>query len=188
MSKENVEIVRQPLLVRDRSSRSLAQRMALRLPRLTDAYARLIDRLPPSSRLRQASVRLAARDGVEAWNRRDLDAFLISYHPDSEHYPPREFVEAGLWEQCYRGRDGYARLMASWADTGTDARVETGDLIDLGSHLVLLSELSARTSRLAGVPLTRTYATIWTVEHGKIRSQREYTDHAEALEAVGLSQ
>jgi hypothetical protein len=52
-----------------------------------------------------------ARDGVEAWNRRDLDAFLIAYHADCEHYPPREFVEAGLWEPRYRGREGYAKLM-----------------------------------------------------------------------------
>jgi ketosteroid isomerase-like protein len=113
---------------------------------------------------------------------------VIGYHPDSEHYPPREFVEAGLWAPCYRGRDGYARRMATWAETGTDARLEPIELIDLGTRVVLLSELSARTSRLAGLPLSRTYAAVWTVEGGKVRSQKEYTDHAEALEAVALTE
>jgi ketosteroid isomerase-like protein len=123
---------------------------------------------------------------VEAWNRRDLDAFLIAYHADCEHYPPREFVEAGLWEPRYRGREGYAKLMASWSDTGTDARIEPVELIDLGTRLVLLSEMAALSSRLGDVPLTRTYAHLYTLEDGKVRTLREYTDHAEALEAVGL--
>ena len=41
-------------------------------------------------------------------------------------------------------------------------------------------------SRLAGFPLTRAYASVWTLEDGKIRRHDEYTDHAEALEAVAL--
>jgi ketosteroid isomerase-like protein len=188
MSQENMEVAREPVRVRERSSGSLAQRIALRFPRLSDAYARLLARFPPTSRFPQAAPRLPTRDGVEAWNRRDLDALLLVYHPDCEHYPPREFVEGGLWERCYRGHAGYAKLMAAWSDTGTEARLAPTELIDLGAHVVSLSELSARTSRLAGAPLTRTYATVWTIEDGKIRSQREETDNAEALEAVGLSE
>jgi ketosteroid isomerase-like protein len=188
MSQENVEIVRKPLRVRDRSNRTLDQRLSLRFPRLTDRYIRLLARLPPTSRLRQVALWRGVRDGVEAWNCRDLDAFLIAYHADCEHYPPREFVEAGLWEPCYRGREGYAKLMASWSDTGTDARIEPVELIDLGTRLVLLSEMAALTSRLGDVPLTRTYAHVYTLEDGRVRTLREYTDHAEALAAVGLSE
>ena len=95
-------------------------------------------------------------------------------------------MEAGLWEACYRGREGYAKLMESWSDTGTNARIEPAELIDLGTRLVLLSEMAARTSRLGDVPLTRAYAHVYTLEDGKVRTQREYTDHAEALEAAGL--
>jgi ketosteroid isomerase-like protein len=112
--------------------------------------------------------------------------FSSLYHADCGHYPPREFVEAGLWEPCYRGREGYARLMASWWDTDTAAHVEPVELLDFGTHVVLLSELSTSTSRLAGVPLTRTYASVWTLQDGKIRTVREYTSHDAALEAAGL--
>jgi hypothetical protein len=101
--------VRKPLRVRERGDRSFDQRLALRFPRLTDSYARLIARLPPGSRIRQVAVWRGARDGVEAWNRRDLDAFLTAYHTDCEHYPPREFVEA----DCGRPATGVVRATPS---------------------------------------------------------------------------
>jgi hypothetical protein len=61
MSEENEEIVRKPLQVRERSSRTLDQRLFLRFPRLATASFRLITKLPPGSRLRQAVVWRAAR-------------------------------------------------------------------------------------------------------------------------------
>jgi ketosteroid isomerase-like protein len=64
--------------------------------------------------------------------------------------------------------------------------VEPVELIDLGTRLVLLSYMSARSDRMAGIPLNRTYAHVYTVEDGKVLRQDEYADHAEALEAVGL--
>jgi hypothetical protein len=69
------EIVRKPLRVRDRSSRTLDQRLALRFPRLTATYIRLIFRLSPRSRFRQAAVRRGSQLSMEAFTRRDLDAF-----------------------------------------------------------------------------------------------------------------
>jgi ketosteroid isomerase-like protein len=179
-------VVRRPLRVRERSSRSFDQRLALRVPRLTDRYSRLIAKLPPTTRIRQAAIGRAAQQAVEAWNRRDLDALLVGYHPDCEHHPPREFVEAGLWEPTYCGREGIAKLMASWAEAGTDARLEPSELIDLGPRVVLLYVLTMRTSRLGDAPLTRPYASVLTLENGKILRIDEYADHAEALEAVGL--
>ena len=113
MSRENVEVVRKPLRVRERSSRTLDQRLALRLPWLADAYARLVGRLPPTSRLRQAVLWRAARLGLEAWNRRDLPAFQVGRLPDWEFRPARELVEAGLLEPCYRGPAGYRDFASS---------------------------------------------------------------------------
>jgi hypothetical protein len=44
---------------------------------------------------------------LEAYNRRDLEAASIAFHPDLEYYPYREFVEAALAEPCYHGPSGY---------------------------------------------------------------------------------
>ena len=181
-----MEVVRQPLLVRKRSSRTFDQRLFLRFPRLVDPYARLLGRLSPTSRLRRAAVGRAVRLGLEAWNRRDLDAFQLGRQPDYEYYPARELVEAGLAEPCYRGPAGYRDQLSRWFESwGTDARIEKAELIDLGDQLVSLADVSTR-GKASGVPHTQQYGWIFTVEDGKVREQHEYLDHAEALEAVGL--
>ena len=99
------QIVRKPLTVRERSRRTLDQRVAIRFPRLFDAYARLmVGRLPPTSRVRQAALWRGTRHGIEAFNRRDIDAALVYFHPDFEYHPPREFVEeAGLAQAGFAG-------------------------------------------------------------------------------------
>jgi hypothetical protein len=67
MSQENVEVVRKPLRVRQRSMVPLDQRLALRFPRWTDSYIRLIGKRPSRSRLRQVALWRGVRDGVEAY-------------------------------------------------------------------------------------------------------------------------
>ena len=116
MSQENVEIVRKPLRVRERSSRTLDQRLSARFPRLAAANTRLIGKLPPKSRLRQAALPRAVRLASEAYNRRDLDAVVIGWHPECEYLPGREWIEAGLVEPCYRGPDGYRRYVATTSE------------------------------------------------------------------------
>ena len=179
-----------PLRVRGRSSRTLDERLLVRFPRLAAAYvprvARLIDNLPPGSRLRQAVLRRGMRGAMEAWNRRDLDVALLGQHPECEHRPPREFVEAGLWEPCYRGREGYRRLMAGWSDVGTHAQLEPTELIDLGDRLVVLADMPMR-AQASGVALAQTYASIWTIKDGRVIRARDFLNHGEALEAAGLA-
>jgi ketosteroid isomerase-like protein len=180
------QIARQSLAVRERSSRTLAQRLALRFPRLNAANARLIGRLPPSSRLRQAALWRAIRLGVEAFNRRDWDAALLGLHSDCEVHPPRQFVESGLFEACYRGPPGYREFVSNWSEVfGADLRLEPIELIDLGDRLVVLSVLPVR-AQASGVPLTEKWAFVSTLKDGWAIHHQQYRDHAEALEAVGL--
>jgi ketosteroid isomerase-like protein len=180
------QIVRKPLRVRERSTRTLDQRLALRFPRMADACARLIGRLPPTSRLRQAAMWRAVQLGLEAWNRRDLEAYQLGRLPDYEYHPAREAVASGLAEPCYRGASRYLDVLSSWFEVwGADARVEPVELIDLGDRLVLLAAIPTR-GRASGVPVTQDYAWVFTLKHGKVTHEQEYFDHAEALEAVGL--
>jgi ketosteroid isomerase-like protein len=181
-----VQAVRQPLSVREQSRRTLDQRLALRFPRLAATSSRLIGRLPPGSRLRQAALRRAARLAMEAYNRRDLDAVAISFHPDLEYYPYREFVEAALAEPCYYGPSGYrAYIAATYEVWGEDVRLEPTELIDLGDRFVLLADMPMR-AQASGVPLTETYACVSTLKDGRVIRQQDFLDQAEALESVGL--
>ncbi len=186
MSRENVEVVRRPLRVRERSRRTLDQRLAIRFPALAAACFRLIGKLPPSSRVRQAALQRSVRLAVEAYNRRDLHAVVIGAQPDLEYYPYREFVEAGLAEPCYRGPSGYRTYIRNTYEVwGADVRLEPTELIDLGDRFVLLADMPMR-AQASGVSLKQTYAGVSTLKEGRVIRQRDFLDHAEALEAVGL--
>jgi hypothetical protein len=188
MSQENVKFVRRPLQVSEQASRTLDQRLLLRFPGLGDSSFRLVDRLPPTSRLRQAIVARSLRLAVEAYNRRDLDANLIGSPADLEYYPARQLVEAGLVQPCYRGPEGYRKYVAGWTEVwGESDYLERVEVIDMGDRIVLLADAPMR-AQASGVPLTEAYALVLTLKGGRVVRIQEYFDHAEALEAVGLSE
>jgi ketosteroid isomerase-like protein len=186
MSQENVEIVRKPVRASQRSGRTLDLRLLLRFPRLAVAYFRLLGKLPPRSRLRQAALWRGIRLGVEAFNRRDLDAVAIVYHPDLEYYPYREFVEASLADRCYHGPAGYrAYIRAQNEVWGNEVRLEPTELIDLGDRLVLLADMPMR-AQASGVPLAEKYAGVMALRNGRVIRVDDFLNQREALEAVGL--
>src|SRR5436190_22038212 len=96
------QIVRKPLRARERSSRTLDQRLLLRFPRLAAASFRLIGRLPPRSRVRQAALWRAIQLAVEPYNRRDLDVVASGFRPDLEYYPSRALAAARLAAPRFR--------------------------------------------------------------------------------------
>ena len=178
--------MRGPLRVRERSSRTLDQRLALRFPRLAAASARLIAGLPPRSRVRRAALWRAVRLGIEAYNRRDLDAVVIGWNPEFEYRPARNVVEGGLAEPSYRGTESYRRYVAATAEAwGADVHIDPLELIDLGDRFVMLADVPMR-AQASGVPLTEAFALVWRVEGRRVARVEEYFGHAEALEAVGL--
>jgi ketosteroid isomerase-like protein len=186
MSQGNVEIVRKPLRVRERSRRTLDQRLILRFPRLGAASLGLTLRLPPRSRLRQAVLWRAARLAVEAYNRRDMDAVGIAYHPEFEYHPARKWVEAGLLEPCYRGLEGHKQYVASTAEVfGAEVYVKPVELIDAGERTAILANAPMR-AQASGIRLTEAFALVSTFADGRVIRTQEYYDYAEALEAVGL--
>jgi ketosteroid isomerase-like protein len=180
------EVVRSPVQVRERSRRTLDERLSLRFPRLAAVSARTIAARPPGSRLRRTFLTRSVRLASEAYNRRDLDAVMIGCHPDLEYYPGREWIESGLVEPCYRGHDGYRRYVAATSEVwGGQNFIKPIELIDLGERLVLLAHVPMR-GLASGVELTEAFAYVADVEEGRIVRLQEYYDHAEALEAVGL--
>lgn len=184
---EKVEMVRSPLRARERSRRTLDQRLFLRIPWLASASFRRILKLPPSSRLRQSALSRSAQLALEAYNRRDLDAVLIAAHPEFEYRPERNWVEAGLVEPCYRGLEEYRKFIATVDEVwGGENYLEPLELIDLGERFVVLAKGRMR-AQASGVRLTEEYAGVSTVKDGWVISLQEYYDHSEGLKAVGMS-
>lgn len=188
MSQENVRVVRRPLSVRERSSRTLEQRLGIRFPWVVTTQAFLVARLAPGSHLRNLMVWRGTRLGMEAFNRRDVEAAVLAGHSDFETNPPREFVEVGFFEPSYRGPEGFREYVSTWSEVlGAELGVQPTELIDVGDRVVLLADLAGR-AQASGVPFTGKIATVSTLKRGKATRVQMYLDHAEALEAVGLSE
>ena len=186
MSQANVEFVRKPLQVRDHSHRTLDQRLALRFPRAAGAWFRLVLKLPLRSRLRQAVLWRVARLAMEAYNRRDMDAVGIGYHPKFEYHPARNWVEAGLLEPSYRGLEGHRRYVESTAEVfGSEVYMKPVELVDLGEKFVVLANVPMR-AQASGIELTEAFALLTTLKDGQVFRVEEYYDHAEALAAAGF--
>jgi ketosteroid isomerase-like protein len=184
-------MVRAPLIVREQSRRTLDQRLFLRFPRLATATYRLVLRLPLGSRVREAGVLRSARLAIEAYNRRDMDAVGIGYHPEFEYHPAREWVESGLLEPSYRGLEGHKRYVASTAEVfGAEVYVKPIELIDLGDRQVLLGKVPMR-AQASGIELTENFALVSTLKDGLVFRVQEYYDHdvalAEARESLALA-
>jgi hypothetical protein len=188
MSQEKVEAVRQALPVRGVSHRTLEQRLLLRFPRVTAAYVRLIGRLSPSSRLRQAAIGRGVRLGVEAYNRRDLEAAFVGWDPGFELRPGRQWVEDGLVESSYRGVEGYRRYSEA-ADkiAGGKLHLRRVELIDMGERLLILTDAPTQ-HQASDAPPSDPFATLAELKDGRVIRAQEYFDHPEALKAAGLSE
>jgi ketosteroid isomerase-like protein len=190
MSRENVEVVRQKLILRERSGRRLEQRIAMRFPWFANLWLRLMARLPPASRLRQALMVRGAQGILEALNRGDLEVVLLAYHPDVEFQQPTTFGDQGQlgFQSTYRGYEGFHTFQRDWLGDWAEFRYRPGELIDLGDRFVVLMEMTAR-GEASGASVTESLAAIATFnEHGKIIREQRFFGHAEALEAVGLSE
>lgn len=188
MSGRNVDVVRVPVRLRDPSRRTVDRELALRFPRAAVVSARLIARLTPRSRVRQAALRRDVRLSLEAYNRRDLDAVVASWDPQFEYCPDEGWVQAGLVEPSYRGLGGYRRYIAATAEVwGTENYLNRAELIDLGDRVVVLAEGWMRGQR-SGVSLIQPIALVSTLQHGRAVRHQEYFDHAKALLAAGLSE
>src|SRR5687767_11417625 len=186
MSHVSRQVVRKPVRLRQGKSRAFEQRLFARVPWLAAPALRLVARLPPSSRVRQALMWRGIRVSAEAFNRRDLDALVPTRHPDFEFHPPREAVESGFFESCYRGAGGYRRYVSELADVwGADIHIESLELIDMGDRVVMLYDAPVR-AQASGILLTGRLASVATLAKGRVIHQQDYFSHGDALEAVGL--
>jgi len=185
VSREGVEVIRQPLVARERSRPAPEQWLAPRLPHLFDLGSRVLFGLSPRSRVRRALLRRSVCVGQATYNRRDFEALLPLYRPDVEVHSPKEWVALGDFDPVYRGHEGLLRFYRQWADAWADNWAEPQELIDLGDRLVLLGEIKARGGE-SGIEVGRRYAMLWHIHRGKLAREQVFNDPAEALDAVGL--
>ena len=122
------------------------------------------------------------RAAYAAWNAGDMDAFSAFYDPGIILRPPSMWPEPGP----FVGREAVMRFFEQTRDIwDTDTLEPTGDFIDAGDRVVLrYAWHGAGRGPESNMEMTN----VVTVRRRKIFYQEIFQDHAEALEAVGLSE
>jgi ketosteroid isomerase-like protein len=133
-------------------------------------------------------LRRAIELAAAAYNRRDLDAVVISYGPGFEYLPGQKWVDAGLVEPRYIGKDGYTAYVRATEEVwGEENIFRPFVAFDLGDRVVILADERMR-AQASGVPLTEQFAYVTELGDGRIVRLQEYYDHAEALAAAGIAE
>jgi ketosteroid isomerase-like protein len=184
MSRENVEAVRQQIVVRPRSRRTLEEGLALRFPLALARLSRAALRLPPRSRLRRALIRRWVQLAYEATNRGDYEAAFGLHHADVELIVPAQFTTLGL-DTRYRGRQERVDFQRRWTAEWGEVRFEPEEVIDLGSRVLVFSHMTG-SGLGSGVGVDNEWANLVTISAGRIVREQAFMDHGEALEAAGL--
>ena len=185
MSEENVEIVRQPIELAAHSRRRLEERFALRYPGVFALGARMAWRLHPRSSLRRALLRRSVRLGFEAANRGDHEATFLLYHPDCESTFASQLATLG--ERGTRGRDERRRWQERWRAEWGEFRFEPDEVIDLEDRQLVVGRISG-SGLSSGAAVDSEWAALFTSSAGRVIREQIFVDHAEALEAAGLSE
>jgi ketosteroid isomerase-like protein len=121
------------------------------------------------------------RQGVEAFNRRDIDGAMAPLDPDVELVPLRAVLEGG----SYHGVDGLRRLLEDVGDDWEHFHLRADEFLPIGTDRVLvIGHVQAR-AKTSGVEVDYGAAWLCYLRAGKVVRVRFYSDRAEALAAAG---
>jgi ketosteroid isomerase-like protein len=120
---------------------------------------------------------------TEAWNRRDAEAMVALCDPQVVWFPPLEGITEG---RTYRGHAGMRRYFEDLEEFSDESHLEFPEVHDLGDRVLSLGSVHFRFA--SGVELDQGTALLNTWRNGKCIEARAWLNHAEALEAAGLSE
>jgi ketosteroid isomerase-like protein len=124
--------------------------------------------------------------GIEALNRRDVDAFVALGSPDVE------WEDSVFWSEHARIYTGEAELR-EWfnqvvLEPWDSIHFEVEEITEAGDDRVFFGGLLTTRGKGSGVETqVRGWSVVW-ITNGKITRRQVSLDRAEALEAAGLSE
>jgi ketosteroid isomerase-like protein len=122
------------------------------------------------------------RHALDAFNRRDLDAFLALVDDDVEYVP-----RAAAMEGSHHGHDGIRRWWEDMFDVWPDLTSQLVEVRDLGDLTIAAVHFRGQGAG-SDIPLDETSWQVNRWRRGKCVWWRGFATRAEALEAVGLSE
>jgi ketosteroid isomerase-like protein len=121
------------------------------------------------------------RRAIEAWNRRD--PALACWRFDGQIDWSRS---RGPLKGVYRGQEEREPFSDAFWWTFEDVQLEAHGFLEAGSEVVVPN--TAHLRGRDGIEVIARSTFVYTVESGQITRLRMFQDHAEALEAAGLSE
>jgi uncharacterized protein len=117
-----------------------------------------------------------ARQGIEAYNRGDLEAIFELVTHDVEFVVPVGMANSGR----YVGREGFEAMMGQWEEAWDEFRVEIEDLVEEGDAVVVSVSQFGR-GRGSGIETQMGAAHLMRFRHGRLSRWRLCETREEAL-------
>ena len=118
-----------------------------------------------------------------AWQRGDREAHLAEVHPAAELTTDSRWIDGG----AYRGREEVGKFFDDYAGAFSPEGGETEDLLEVDDK-ILVRFIDKVSGRASGVVTQNAFTAVYTFKDGMIVRIQYFLDHADALEAVGLSE
>jgi ketosteroid isomerase-like protein len=117
------------------------------------------------------------REGVDAFQRGELEGLLALARDDFEVYVPQSLPNAGR----YVGSDEFIAWLDQWLDAWEDFSVEITETTPVGArHVVAVVHQSGR-GKGSGIPVDMEAAYLWEVREGRLAAMHLYVSREEAL-------
>ena len=121
---------------------------------------------------------------IVAFNAHNLDAFIAHFDPSAEF----QSVFAAVGGATYRGHDQLPNYFRDLKDAcGDEIRIEPEVSFDLGEHSLLYLLFHGR-GRQSGAAVAMPVALVARWRDGLIVYMRSYSDRADALSDLGVSE
>src|SRR3954451_4631021 len=122
------------------------------------------------------------RKAVDAFNRRDRDAYLRLQDPDVQFRADPEWPES----ETVAGREAVWDFAVSLTDAWEHDAFEIVDFIDAGDDKLVARDRRPVKGKTSGIADVLDYWALTTFRGGRILTQEWFASRAKALEAAGL--
>ncbi len=124
-----------------------------------------------------------ARQALDAFSRRDVDALRALHHSEVEM---DWSASAGIDARVYRGIDAYLRFWMSFFEAFEEIAVSPDHFIDAGESVVVPNV--ARFRGRDGIEVLARSTLVYTIRGHKVTRLCLYQGTQQALESVGLAE
>jgi ketosteroid isomerase-like protein len=124
------------------------------------------------------------RRGLEAFNRRDRDAWIEVCDPNVENIPPEEWPE----NAPIRGPEAIWEFFVDAVTAWEEGSYEWGELVEVGPNRVVANQRREMRGQASGAETEWSYWVAFTFKSGRVLRFEWFADRDEAFGAAGLEQ